>query len=1092
MLAVLLTLVPISYAQTSSDVLIDVEVYPLDILRVGDLDINNLQTIPLVMQVTVQNLGPTRPLTVEIDVMTDELGYLGTGRKRFDQVLAGEIIVLTSRDFDDVTLSSEGEDLLEEILEQGVVPANIYDLTVVVENENGQTLATTETFFETTNPGTELELLSPGSSFEEPPEALAIQYPLFQWFSSAERFDLAVYEIRSLQDSPEDVTASLPVYAVTNLTESTYLYPNFAETLESGTSYAWQVQAIINTASGEERVPSDVLRFTVEIEALETTLISTGTGAVDSAIDPFSDPQPEGTPAVFSDPFQIAENEEEDPFTFEADDPITNASATIADGAGEAPAEVAATDTTATTALDDTVAATDTTAALAQQAVDVPSAAQGLQRLEVEPSDATISVGDTVFFAVTAYDGEEAPTAVEANWRVVPADGGALSSNGVFIAAKSGAYSVVAEVTTQADSTTATTELRDHALVVIAGGAAPATFTPDAPTELTLVYPVEGQEVQEPSPQFIWTVSNVDTSYTPTYQVRVWEIPANQLAPTAPAGAPLWEQTVSNTTTLVYPANLPSLQDSRQYFARVDLVDAAGNAVAQSVPVRFSMSRESKVGWELYQAWDDARIAGTNAAAITILAELNTVPLSLANRQRILATGAVIEEEDGPWLQLAVPFTQLNTVAALEFIRLIDLPAPPQLIGLPSVSAVREEAEGFSSFAVPRSSRVQEAPVSVAVLEFGFDESAIREILGDRSFQFHSFRQDKRMVGGSAAQAQHGASTVRALVEHLPDEVDIHLVNFSTVLEFLRALEYTVDTLGVQILSCSVSWMHAYDHYDGTSYFAQRIDEILGESPVFVAAAGNFARSHWEADFAPASTTGGHQFTPSQDYVDVQLIGGRRYNFLLSWDDWDALDHDLDLQVFDETGQPIYRAPGRPYASANRQETGGYENPVERIRGFLPPFPGTRSYRLKVQQHRIAEEQTAPHFELYIYPPPVSASPAPVSGSSLSWLATTRSVVPVSATDFADGSQGPTNDDRIGLDFAADGTVLFGGTTQEGTSFAAPRVAAAYALIFSRHPDWTLEQASALLQHVASNTERDPRYGWGTVDFDALREALGE
>lgn len=1081
LICVLVFSTSVTYAQTSDDVLITVEIYPIDILRLSDVDVNNLQTIPLLLTATVQNLGPDRPLTVEIDVVTDELGYLGSARKRFDVVLAGETVVVTSRDFDDAELSPTGEDFLEDILEQGVVPANIYDLTVEVQDQTGQILAMVDTPFETTNPGTQLELLSPGVSFDEPPEVLAIQYPLFQWFSGAQRFDLAVYEVRSLQDSPEDVTASRPVYSITDLTESTYLYPNFAETLESGNSYAWQVQAIINTSAGEERVPSDVLRFTVEAPGAGVSLSTTNSGAVDSPIDPFNEAQPGDTPDAFEDPFQVTQGP--DDFDVANEDLDEDKSTALAEGDGVAQ-EKEPSDSTAV-------------AVRVEQIVD---AQMGLQRIEVEPAEIALAVGDTARFVATAYNAEDEAISVDARWRVVPADGGQITGNGVFVAgAKSGAYSIVAEVTTQVDSTSVTTELRDHALAFVTGADATPTFVPNLPTEVTLVYPVEEQEVQEPSPQFIWVSTNVDTAYTAAYRVRVWEIPVNQPDADTPAGQPLWEHTETNTTTLFYPANVPSLQDGRSYFAQVDVVDAAGNPVTQSEPVRFSMSRESKIGWELYQAWDDARIGGTNALPITILAELNTVPLTLANRQRILATGTVIEEEDGPWMQLAVPFTQLNAVANLEFIRLIDLPAPQQLIGLPTTASVREKARPLNpAFTMlPTRSVIampQQAPVSVAVLEFGFQEAAIREILGDRSFQFHSFRQDKRMAGGNQAQAQHGVSTVRALAENLPDDVDLHLINFSTVLEFLKALQYTVDTLGVQILSCSVSWMQAYDHYDGTSYFAKRIDEILGGNPVFVAAAGNFARSHWEGDFTAASTTGTHLFMPEQDYLDVQLIGGRRYNLLLSWDDWDDLDHDLDLQIFDETGQPIYRAPGRPYASANRQVAGGYENPVERIRGFLPPFPGTRTYRLQIQPHRINADRPVPHFELYVYPPPAGASPEPLPGSSLSWLATTRSVVPVSATDFADGSQGPTNDERVGLDFAADGKVLFGGTTQEGTSFAAPRVAAAYALIFARHPDWTLVQASALLQHVASNeaSEPEPRYGWGVIDFDALRDALGQ
>ncbi|MFH1263449.1 MAG: S8 family serine peptidase [Pseudomonadota bacterium] len=73
-------------------------------------------------------------------------------------------------------------------------------------------------------------------------------------------------------------------------------------------------------------------------------------------------------------------------------------------------------------------------------------------------------------------------------------------------------------------------------------------------------------------------------------------------------------------------------------------------------------------------------------------------------------------------------------------------------------------------------------------------------------------------------------------------------------------------------------------------------------------------------------------------------------------------------------------------------------------------------------------------------------------------------------------SRGPTADGRIKPDVMAQGKNVYGaisaGTdtyqTGEGTSFAAPLVAGAAALIWQAHPDWTVERLKEALRNTAS------------------------
>ncbi|MDX1428988.1 MAG: S8 family serine peptidase, partial [Rhodothermales bacterium] len=358
----------------------------------------------------------------------------------------------------------------------------------------------------------------------------------------------------------------------------------------------------------------------------------------------------------------------------------------------------------------------------------------------------------------------------------------------------------------------------------------------------------------------------------------------------------------------------------------------------------------------------------------------------------------------------------------------------------------------------------------------------------------------KRIEGSGGADTRHGAAVVRALAEYLPPNATLHLVNFDTEPEFHRALDNVVHQLDVDVITCSVSWANAYDHYDGTSYFSRRVEQILSTDTPLVVAAGNFAQSHWQSDYDDSNTNGIHNFDPSAELLELKLNNARYYNFLMSWNDWGGDPRvDLDIEIYNAAGELLLDRRGRPYASRSVQGPSEYAEPLERIRGFKPIYPGTRPYYVKVFRKRGTPDpvERGTNFELYVSPPPEDALPGPVVRSSLAaGIATTDSpaVIPIGANDLSHSSQGPTNDGRIRPDFSADGVVELDGARIRGTSFATPRVAAALGLVFSRHPDWGINEAYDFLRRFAVQPDgsagKNERFGWGQLDLDALIEAL--
>ena len=706
-------------------------------------------------------------------------------------------------------------------------------------------------------------------------------------------------------------------------------------------------------------------------------------------------------------------------------------------------------------------------------------------QIDVQPAQGTVVPGAVLPFQATVYDAEGEILPLSVQWRVIPASAGEMGATGLFMAGAEAhpAVAVVAEVG----------DVSGHALVTIE---TPPSAPPAGP-RLTLLTPVDAGVIQQPNPSFTWQAEEVEDAAQQTYRVTVWPAAADGTG--APSAPPLWSRTISGLS-LGYPLDAPALSDQQSYVARVGLLDAQGSETLTSPPVTFAMAREPKVDYALFQEWSRALLSGRGDEAVRLTIELQAPGLTTEQAQQLRGAGASVEEVFGVWAQVTVPFARLSEVAALDLARHLLLPAPHHSFG--GGPAVRQPPAAprpnahllFGLPAEPSAPPLVMPPLAevprVALFEFGFDRAAIERMVQGPAPTFYSFRQDEQIGGGSPAEALHGTATAGALLEVLP-QAELHLFNFDTELEFLQALEYAVERLGVRVLSCSVSWMQAYDHYDGSSFFAREVDRLLGDDVVLVTAAGNFGRSHWEATFTDADGDGLHEFAPGVEALRLGLRSGVAYEFLLSWDDWDGIETDLDLDLLDGAGARIYDPYGQPYRSANRQGRGQFERPVEQIRGFISPFPGTQTYLLQIQAAYVRRGRR-PHLELYIYPPPVSASPEAIPESSLAGgLATAHSTLPVTAVDFAEGSRGPTNDDRPRPYFAADGIVQVAGTRQQGTSFAAPRVAAAFALTFAARPSWSREQATTYLrQFVPTPGDHDNRYGWGALDLGRLAPSL--
>ncbi len=954
-------------------------VSPIETLRLGDFDPTSPSSAPLIFTVTIRADDVERNLRAVVRVAGERVGLLGSATANLGRVPARTTVVLTNREFSSYDLADAANDLVDFASERGVLPADNYSFSLTVHDSIDDVVGEDEDVATTSDGAAEVFALAPGVPVGDTPEFVETPQPIFLWQSDAGRFNFSLYEVRDPSASPDDIAASRPVFVQDGIELTTFAYPAYAEALKPGSTYAWLVESVLQTAAGAEGVPAEMLWFTMR------------GGASDKL-----------------------------------------------------------------------------------------EAAPGLTSISVAPQEQEIPPAGVVQLTAEGFDANATPLgAIDVGWQVVPASGGEVTSEGLFTASdRPGVVAVVAE----------RGDLSDFATITISNGA--RTPRGRDSVYVAMLSPSEGIVLMEPSPTFSWQIFGADSSAARVFRLSLAEVDED-----AGTSVPLWARDVRNGLLLRYPSDEGPLESGRRYIARVALLDSSGAIAMASDPVEFALNRDPKISWELYNAWDEAQRNATDSVHVTMLTLIAGNQLTTSLRDRIVQAGATIEVAEGPWLQLRVPFASLPELAAIDLVRMMTLPSPHVLFH--RRTALGDRSSAHVTPLLESSAPERFAPIDVAIFEFGFDRAAVEELVDPSRVRYHTFRQDNRIEGTGGADALHGVATLKAMVEYLPENATIHLVNFNTEPEFQQALRFAVDELNARVLTCSVSWANAYDDYDGTSFFSQNIEETLGEKAALVVAAGNFAESHWESTFNDANGDGAHDFSQQDSYLELELSSSRRYNLLLSWDEWTAPNRDLDIEILDARGEPLFDRYGRPYASRNLQADGQFAEPLERIRGFRPPFAGTQKYRLRVLS--ATPERTRPSppaFELYIYPPPVSAAPAAQPASSLaSGIATTRSqhVIPVGASGFKHSSRGPTNDGRVRPDFSTRGALEYSSRRFEGTSFATPRVAAALGSVLARHPEWTLEQAVTYLRQFVTPADpgnKDNVIGWGTLDLETLVSSL--